>query len=194
MHDNPVVCDVIVIGASAGGIEAVTRLLACFSCDLKATIGIVIHRGASLGDWCSTLGRKSKMRVCQPKDGERLQQGVAYVAPGDVHMMFDRDVVRLEQGDKQHHTRPAIDPLFRSAALAFGSRVIGIALSGCGSDGALGLKAILAAGGKAFAQTPAEADFGEMPSSAIAGNATAEVMDIDQIGRAVNSLVAGVSI
>ena len=74
--------------------------------------------------------------------------------------------------------------------MAFGSRVIGIALSGCGSDGALGLTAIIAAGGKAFAQTPAEADFSGMPSSAIAGNATADVMDIDEIGRAVNRLVA----
>ncbi|MFS8069092.1 MAG: chemotaxis protein CheB, partial [Byssovorax sp.] len=150
--------DVIVIGASAGGIEAVMEILSCFPADLPAVVGVVIHRGASShSDWSYVLGLKSRIRVLEPAHGERLSRGVVYIAPPDSHMLLDRERVVLDHGPKRQHTRPAVDPLFTSAALSYGPRVVGVVLTGGGQDGVQGLVDIHAAGGLSLAQSPVEA-------------------------------------
>jgi two-component system chemotaxis response regulator CheB len=191
--DNNVVRDVIVIGASAGGIEAITRVLSLLPGDLRATIGIVIHRGPDPGDWSGVLARRTRLVVRQPYDGERLEPGIAYLAPGGTHMMFEQTTVRLDHGEPRHYTKPAIDPLFESAATSFGSRVVGVALTGAGHDGATGLAAIIDAGGLALVQTPAQADHPQLPESAIARNQSACILELDDIADALRRLVAGES-
>jgi two-component system chemotaxis response regulator CheB len=103
--------DVIMIGASAGGIPAIEELLACLPGDLPAIVGIVNHRSAASSNWSNMLGRRSSLTVSEPLNGERLSNGHAYVAPADRHMRFHGGFIFLDRRAKQHSARPAIDPL-----------------------------------------------------------------------------------
>lgn len=184
--------DVIVIGASAGGIEAVTEMLSRLHADLPAFVGIVIHRGAlSVTNWSDMLGRNTTLRVVEPADGDSLTRGFAYVAPGDCHMRFVDHSISLDRDAKQHHTRPAVDPLFKSAALAYGPRVVGVVLTGGGHDGMLGLLDISTAGGLCLAQKPSEAEDASMPAYAIARDHVLAALGIDEIGDALDRLARG---
>jgi two-component system, chemotaxis family, protein-glutamate methylesterase/glutaminase len=184
--------NVIVIGASAGGIEATTEVLSQLPADLPATIGVVIHRGArSALDWSVMLGRKTRLRVVEPADGDHLAHGVVYVAPSDFHLIFAGGKSHLEHGEKIHHTRPAVDPLFMSAALEYKSRVVGVVLTGGGHDGLQGLIDIKAAGGISLAQKPTEAQQASMPTQAIIGNHVDAVLSLDEIGAALALLANG---
>lgn len=184
--------DVIVIGASTGGIQATTEVLSRLPADLPAAIGVVIHRGATTdSDWSSILGRKTRLRVLEPADGDRVTHGVVYVAPSDLHLTFLGGKVHLDRGEKVHHTRPAVDPLFTSAALEYGSRVVGVVLTGGGRDGLQGLLDIKAAGGLSLAQEPAEAAQTSMPVHAITGDHVDAVLSLDEIGDALVLLAAG---
>jgi two-component system chemotaxis response regulator CheB len=184
--------DVIVIGASAGGISALTELLSRLPADLPAFVGIVIHRGAhSASDWSVTLGRKTSLCVVQPAHGDRLTRGVAYVAPADHHMTFGMAGVRLDHGPKQQSTRPAVDPLFTSAGLSFGPRVVGVVLTGAGRDGSQGLAEIKTAGGLSLAQRPGEAEFPSMPGHAIAGGHVDAVLSLHELGDVLVLLARG---
>ncbi|HEX6275438.1 MAG TPA: chemotaxis protein CheB [Polyangiaceae bacterium] len=101
--------------------------------NLPAFVGVVIHRGAvSKSDWSDTLGSKTKLRVVEPANGERLTRGVVYIAPSDCHMTFGQGRVSLDHQPKEHFTRPAVDPLFVSAADAYGPRVVAVILTGGG--------------------------------------------------------------
>ena len=114
--------NVIVVGASAGGIHAVIELLSRLPADLPAFMGVVIHRGAaSKSNWSATLGLKTKLRVVEPNDRDSLMRGVVYIAPADCHMTFVHDRIALDGGAKEHRTRPAVDPLFNSAAVVLSS-------------------------------------------------------------------------
>lgn len=191
---NPqrIVRDVVVIGASAGGIQAVTELLARLPADLPAFIGIVIHRGdRSRADWSDVLGRNARMRVVEPADGDALTCGTVYIAPGDCHMRFEHGRVALDGGAKEHHTRPAVDPLFRSAALAYGNRVVAIVLTGGGHDGMLGLVAVEGAGGLALVQDPSEAEQSSMPAYAIAHDDVVAALTVEALGDALVPLAQG---
>lgn len=160
--------DVVVLGASAGGVEALSELLTALPGDFPATIALALHRSPTLPSLLSqVLGRHAALAVVEPKDGQPLAQSVVYVAPADRHMLIKSGVFRLERTAKQHHTRPAVDPLFESAALEFGSRVIGVILTGNLSDGVAGLIAIHRQGGVCLAQDPAEAAFPSMPLNAL---------------------------
>lgn len=192
INSEKIARDVIVVGASAGGFRAVIDLLARLPAGLPAFIGIVIHRGAtSSSDWSATLGQKTKLTVVEPADGEILTRGVAYVAPGDCHMTFESGRIRLDAQAKEHHTRPAVDPLFRSAALAYGRRVVGIVLSGGGHDGMLGLLDITNAGGLSLAQKLSEAEHPSMPAFAIARDHVRAVLSVDELGDALALLALG---
>lgn len=184
--------DVIVLGASAGGIQAITEILSLFPADLPAVVGVVIHRGASAsGDWSDVLGRRSRIRVLEPTHGERLSRSVVYVAPPDCHMVVDSERVLLDRGPKRQFTRPAVDPLFTSAALAFGPRVVGVVLTGGGQDGVHGLIAIHAAGGLALVQSPMEATDATMPINAITRDHVDAVLPLAAIGEALVLLARG---
>jgi two-component system chemotaxis response regulator CheB len=184
--------DVIVVGASAGGIHAVIEMLSRLPADLPAFIGIVIHRGAdSTSSWSGVLGMKTELRVVEPSHGDCLQRGLVYLAPADCHMTFDLERICLDRGAKEHHTRPAVDPLFASAALAYGPRVVGVVLTGGGHDGMQGLLDVTTAGGLSLVQKPSEAEHASMPEYAIAHDHVRAALTVDEIGDALVLLARG---
>jgi two-component system chemotaxis response regulator CheB len=186
--------DVIVVGASVGGVAAISQLLSKLPADLPAIVGIVLHRGAlSQADWSRTFRCGSDIQVVEPRQGQRLVNGVVYIAPSDKHMTFASGGAVLSSSLKQHFTRPAIDPLFSSAALAYTSRVVGVVLTGGGRDGTRGLLDIAAAGGLALVQTPDEAECGAMPESALAHDHVRAALTLDQLATVLPRLARGFS-
>ena len=192
INSEKITRDVIVIGGSAGGFSAVIEILSGLPPDLPAIIGVVIHRGAaSTSDWSVSLGMKTRLRVVEPTDGSPLARGVVYIAPADCHMTFERDHIALARGAKEHYTRPAVDPLFTSAALAYGPRVVGVVLTGGGHDGMQGLLDITSAGGLSLVQQPTEATDASMPEYAIAHDHVRAALTVDRIGDAIVVLARG---
>jgi two-component system chemotaxis response regulator CheB len=160
--------NIIVIGASAGGIEALRNIAAGLPSDLKAAVFVVLHLppgGTSVLP--SILDRAGDLPAAHAVDGEAVEPGRIYVAPPDNHMLLDDGVVRLAAGPRENSHRPAIDPLFRSAATSYGPSAIGVILSGVLDDGTAGLAAVKAAGGLTVVQNPADALYSGMPQSAI---------------------------
>jgi two-component system chemotaxis response regulator CheB len=159
--------DTIVIGASSGGVAALSKLCASLPGDLPASVLVVLHIGARTSHLPKILASSGPLPAKHAEDGEAALPGHIYVAPPDHHMLLEDGTIRLNRGPKENHTRPAVDPLFRSAALARGPRVIGIVLSGYLDDGTAGLHAIKRCGGMAMVQDPAEAQADSMPRSAL---------------------------
>jgi two-component system chemotaxis response regulator CheB len=157
-----------VIGASSGGLDAVRNILEQLPADFPAPICVVIHMYAqSPPDILpAVLNRSTRLSVVTASDGAPLKKGVVYVAPPDQHLLVESGVVRLSRGPKENRFRPAIDPLFRSAATAYGAGAIGVVLSGNLDDGTAGLATIKAAGGFAVVQDPNDASYPSMPESA----------------------------
>jgi two-component system chemotaxis response regulator CheB len=184
--------DFIAIGASAGGVTALIRLLELLPGDLPASLSIVLHRSPFHETQLPlVLGRRAGLTVIEPVDGAPVQRGVVYVAPRDHHMVMHDGVVRLHRGPRQHRTRPAIDPLFLSAAAAYGRRVVGVLLSGMGGDGVSGLIEIKRAGGISLVQSPSEAQFPTMPSRAIKEDDVDGALSIVKIAEALVALASG---
>jgi two-component system chemotaxis response regulator CheB len=160
--------DVIVVGASAGGVQALQALVSQLPPELPASVLVVLHlmsAGTSVLD--SILGRAGDLPVSQARDGEPLERGHIYVAPPDFHMLLRGPNIHLSAGPRENGHRPAIDPLFRSAARAYGRRVVGVILSGTLDDGTDGLAMIKSRGGATVVQDPDDAAYGDMPRNAI---------------------------
>ncbi len=158
----------IVIGASAGGIPALSRLVSFFPADFKGIILIVLHLSPSYKSRLSAiLQRHTFLSVRTPKKYEEIVAGHIYIAPPNVHMCLSDGKIMLRHGPKINNTRPAIDALFYSAALSHGPLVIGIILSGLLDDGSAGLLAIKKCQGVTIVQEPEEADFPGMPNNAL---------------------------
>ncbi len=168
-HDIPMLHhDIIVIGGSAGGVEAFMQLCAGLPVDLPAAVFIVQHISpTSKSVLPDLLARAGPLPARHPLDGEAIQPGHIYVAPPDQHLLLREGSIMLRHGPQENRTRPAIDPLFRSAAVAYGPRVIGVVLTGLLDDGAAGLVAIKRCGGLCIVQDPADAQWAEMPRRAI---------------------------
>jgi two-component system chemotaxis response regulator CheB len=161
--------DIIVIGTSAGGVEALRTLCRGLPANLPAAILVVQHLAASTRSVMpELLSRAGVLPAVSPEDGERIEQGRIYVAPPDRHMLIKGDRVILRRGPVENRCRPAIDPLFRSAAVAYGSRVIGVVMTGLLDDGTEGLVVIKRAGGTTMVQDPADAEWASMPRHALA--------------------------
>lgn len=161
--------DIVVIGASAGGIDALKILVAALPKGLKAAIFITLHV-APYGDGMlpEILGRAGALPASNAKDWEPIQHGRICVAPPDCHLLFEKDrYVRITQGPRENRFRPAIDPMFRAAAYCFGPRVIGVILSGWLDDGTAGLRVVRERGGAAIVQHPDDAFAASMPLNAI---------------------------
>lgn len=169
----------VAVGASAGGIEALRNLVAALPADFAAAILVVLHlppRGTSV--LAQILDRAGALRAVQATDGEHPEPGTIYVAPPDRHLLAADGAIHLDHGPRSNGHRPAIDPLFRSVAAAYGSGCAGVVLSGVLDDGAAGLMAIKQAGGLTLAQDPGEALYDMMPRTAI------EIVDPDHVGSA----------
>lgn len=179
---------IVVIAGSAGGFEALRRFVTALPTRCTASFFVVIHIGSYPSVLPSLLARTAGLRSAFAYDGAPIEAGRIYVAPPDHHMLLEPSRVRLNQGPKVHHTRPAADPLFISAAKVFGERVIGIVLSGGGSDGADGLRAIKEHGGTALVQRPQDALTPSMPLSAIAAVHPDAVLSISEIVQCVVAL------
>ncbi|MDV2993962.1 MAG: Protein-glutamate methylesterase/protein-glutamine glutaminase [Chroococcidiopsis sp. SAG 2025] len=175
--------DIIVIGASAGGVEALSQLLSLLPRDIPAAIFVVLHipsEGYSilpkiLNRAIAKRQKQSSLKAIHPQDGEQIEYGRIYVAPPDLHLLVKRGSISLARGPKENGHRPAVDPLFRSAARAYGQRVVGVVLSGTLDDGTAGLMAVKQRVGVAIVQDPEEAMYLGMPRSAI------ENVEVDRI-------------
>jgi two-component system chemotaxis response regulator CheB len=161
--------DIIVIGASAGGIEALKVLAAGLPRDFSASVLIVLHIAPyGLGILPEILERAGSLPASNARDWEQIMPGHIYVAPPDYHLLVEQSgYMRLTQGPKENRFRPAVDPLFRSAAYAFGPRVVGVVMTGWLDDGTAGLYAIKERGGTAVVQHPDDALAPSMPLSAM---------------------------
>jgi two-component system chemotaxis response regulator CheB len=160
--------DIVVIGASAGGIEAVSEIVAGLPPDYPGSIFVVVHFPGSVTSILPRiLSRAGPLPARHARDGESIEAGRIYVAPPNHHLLLDEAHTRLTRGPKENGHRPAVDPLFRTAAHAFGSRVVGVVLSGNLNDGTAGLLTVKQRGGVAVAQSLDTALYPGMPRSAI---------------------------
>ncbi|MBD3887047.1 chemotaxis protein CheB [Phormidium tenue FACHB-886] len=160
--------DIIVIGTSAGGLKALGVILGALPADLNAVVFIVQHLAADKPSLLpQILADLSALPTSHPADGELIQTGRIYVALPDHHLLVNRDTMRVVRGPQENRFRPAIDVLFRSAARAYGPRVVGVVLTGYLDDGTVGLQAIKKRGGVAVVQDPQEAEYPSMAKSAL---------------------------
>jgi two-component system chemotaxis response regulator CheB len=181
---------VVVIGASAGGIEALAKLLSGLPTDFAAAVLVVLHTTGRPGSLLpQVLGRRARLPVSHPRDRTRMEHGQIYVAPPDCHMLIEDGHVRVLQGPRENLHRPAIDPLFRSAAVAAGRRVVGVILTGMLDDGTSGLMVVRAHGGTTLVQDPETALFPAMPRNALEQVPESKVLPVEQIAAELVRLV-----
>jgi two-component system, chemotaxis family, protein-glutamate methylesterase/glutaminase len=182
--------DMVVIGASAGGVQVLQALVAALPKKIDAAVFIVlhipVHTPTSLH---SVLNAAGPNDVKLAEDGERIAHGTIYVAPTDRHVVIEEGRIRLTRGPRENRVRPCIDVLFRSCALAYGPRVIGVVLSGALDDGTAGLWAIKERGGIALAQDPNESEWPSMPQSAIDHVAVDDVLPVRALAERIVSLI-----
>jgi two-component system chemotaxis response regulator CheB len=183
--------DVVVIGASAGGVGFLQRVVERLPPRFPAAVFVALHLPDGVRSMLpAILERAGPLKVSHPENGERIRRGRIYVAPPGFHLTLEAGRMRVTRGAREHGLRPAIDPLFRSAALVFGPRVIGVVLSGLLDDGTVGLKEIKRAGGVAVVQDPSETPWPSMPESALAHVAVDYKVSASEIGELLETLVA----
>jgi len=182
--------DIIVIGGSAGSSAVLKRLLGDLPRDLPASVFVSTHIPAHAPSMLAEiLAGNTALPVAQVIDGQPIERGHVYVAAPDRHMLLLDSTVRLGVGPRENMARPSIDPLFRSAALSYGPRAVGVVLSGMLNDGASGLHAIKSVGGTAVVQHPLDAEADQMPLAAL------ETTDVDYVapGADLGGLLATIA-
>ncbi|WP_376962225.1 chemotaxis protein CheB [Azospirillum sp. A26] len=183
--------DIIAIGASAGGLSALTRLFGAMPKGGTPTVFVVLHITPNATSVLpQLLDRTGWLPAFHPVDGEPIRPGHIHVAPPDHHLLVHRDRVLVRRGPRENRTRPAVDPLFRSAGVAFGSRVVGVVLSGTLDDGTSGLRAIRRCGGIGVVQDPGDAEWPGMPQSAIDNGEADHVLPLDHMPALLSRLAA----
>jgi two-component system chemotaxis response regulator CheB len=180
--------DIIVIGASAGGVEALKQLVSALPPRFECSIFVVLHIQRTFSLLPQILSSAGHLTATHPGDGERIKPGHIYIAPPDRHLLVQPGHVHLSKGPKENRNRPAADPLFRSAALAYGPRVVGVVLTGMLDDGTLGLWEIKRHGGIAIVQDPLDALFSQMPKSALASVKVDHIVRLAEMGPLLVSL------
>ena len=160
--------DIIVVGASAGGIDTLRVLIAALPVDLSASLFIVVHTSPDApGLLADIFNRSGTLPATYAIDGDRIEKGKIYVAPPDHHLLIEPNRVRVTRGPKENRFRPAVDPLFRSAAQTYGPRAVGVILTGYMDDGTAGLWTVKRLGGTAIVQDPTDALVPYMPLNAV---------------------------
>ncbi|MFN2627136.1 MAG: chemotaxis protein CheB [Gaiellaceae bacterium] len=183
--------DVVVVGASAGGVEALRQLAGSLAADYGGAILVVLHTSReSPGVLPGILGRAGPLPADHGKEGEPIVGGRIYVARPDRHLLVADGRIDVSKDPPEQGHRPAIDPLFRSAAAAYGPRTIGIVLSGVLRDGTAGLAAVVAGGGVALVQDPEDALYPMMPRSALAAAPGATAVLAASIGPTLGRLAS----
>ncbi len=184
--------DIIVIGTSAGGLETLDQLIGQLPTDLPASIVIVQHMdpGNSGEPLLRRLGRHQAFHPKLAKHGERLKARHIYIAPPDNHLLIKKEKMLVTKGAAENRHRPGIDPLFRSAAVSHGSRVIGVVLTGMMDDGTAGLIAVKRCGGVTVIQDPGDAAYSGMPLSALHNANVDYCVSVTEMGPLLAQLVS----
>ena len=182
--------DIVVVGASAGGMGALEKLAAGLPADFPAAVFVVWHLSPGVKSVLPTIMSKAgPLPAAFPRDGGAIKPGRIYIGPNDHHMLLERGYIRVTKGPKENRFRPAIDPLFRSAAYIYGSRAIGVVLSGALDDGTAGLWAIKLRGGTAVVQDPMDAMHRSMPLNALDSVAVDYTLPVADMGPVLSRLV-----
>jgi two-component system, chemotaxis family, protein-glutamate methylesterase/glutaminase len=185
--------DIIALAASAGGLRALSEVLAALPAELPAAIVVVQHldpRHRSL--MADILNRRTQLQVTEAKEGDRLRAGRVYIAPPNRHLLVNPDgTLSLSQSELVHFVRPSADLLFESMAASFKDRAIGVVLSGTGTDGSMGVKAIKKMEGTVIVQDEKSAEFYGMPGAALQTGSVDFVLPLDEIASALVKLVKG---
>jgi two-component system chemotaxis response regulator CheB len=181
--------NIVVIGASAGGFEALKKLVSVLPKDLDASIFIVWHMSPDVrGVLPQVLNKQETLFAINAVDMEPIKTNRIYVAPPDHHLLLEEGRMRVTRGPRENRFRPAIDPLFRSAAYTYGTRVIGIILSGALDDGSAGLWNVKEYGGMAIVQDPLDAEVPSMPEHAIKSVRVDHVVSVSEMGGLLSRL------
>jgi len=184
--------DIIVVGASAGGVEALQQLVRGIPANIPAAIFVAIHLYPRSKSFLpAILSRAGELTALHPVDGQRVENGLIYVGPPDYHLVIEHDHIHLGTGPKEQHQRPCINVMFRSAAQVYGERVAGVVLTGQMDDGTAGLFEIKRRGGIAIVQNPEEALFSSMPLSALREIAADYTLPLNEIGPLLHRLATG---
>ncbi len=183
----------IVIGSSAGGLQALTSVLEALPATLPAAIVIVQHISPHIeSNLAEILNRRTALPVQRARAGMRIEAGQVYVAPPDLHLSINRFArLHLQSTERVNYTRPSVDPLFTSAAEVFGNRVIAVVLTGFGHDGAVGAWDVKRFGGTVIVQDEATSQNFGMPGSAIETGSVDQILPLPQIPKAILALLKG---
>jgi two-component system, chemotaxis family, protein-glutamate methylesterase/glutaminase len=184
--------DVVALGASAGGLNALSQVLKGLPKTFPSSIVVVQHVSPGHKSWIADLlGRSTQLTVKQAEHGEIMLPATVYIAPPDEHLLVAPGKVQLAHSQLVHFSRPSIDLLFESVAGTYGSRSIGVILSGSGKDGSAGIRTIKEAGGATMAQMPDKAEFRHMPEAAIDTGCIDFVLPLEKIGGKLTELCSG---
>jgi two-component system, chemotaxis family, protein-glutamate methylesterase/glutaminase len=188
---NPEDHAIVVVGTSAGGLNALTKLVAQLPKDFPAPLFIVHHMSAEASNdvLLHALNVHGKLACVQAMDGEKFKSGGIYLAPPDHHLMLAKGKILVTKGAQENRSRPAIDPLFRSAAVTYGNKVIGVLLTGYLDDGTAGLIAIQRCGGVCVVQDPDDAAYPDMPRNALYQLKADHCLPLAQMGALLSELV-----
>ena len=181
----------LVIGVSAGGLNALSILLASFTADFPIPIIVTQHRLPAKNDLLTGILRTiTQLKVRKAEDKDNIEPGYIYLAPPDYHLLIENDkTISLSCDEKVNFARPSIDVMFKSAASVWGSDLIGVILTGSSSDGSLGMVQIKKSGGMTIAEDPETAEYSMMPQSAINIGSIDQVLSLSKIGEFINDLV-----
>lgn len=183
--------DIIVVGSSAGGVTALQEFCGGLPADFPGSIFIAQHVSpSSRSELGALLCRAGPLPAVTPRDGDAIERGKIYLGAPDLHILLRKNKVLMRRGPRENRFRPAVDALFRSAAVAYGPRVVGVVLTGLLDDGTEGLNTIKAAGGTSLVQDPDEAEWSSMPRSAIVGDHVDFIAPVAELARLVVRLAS----
>jgi len=184
--------NVVVVGVSVGGVEALTKLFSALPADLDAAVAVTMHRSPNQSSvLASVVRRNARIAVADAYDGQPFEPRHVYLAPPDHHLLIHDGRLWLDRGAKHHHARPAIDPMFTSAGEEYQNRVIGVLMTGNLSDGVSGLVEIKRRGGLSLVQDPQEAIAPSMPVNALRHDNVDLVFRLDSLPQLIAVLVKG---